>query len=467
MTISLQQALAYIHSFKNYELTAPQTIPEGAWDLSRITTFLSLLDDPHRAYPLIHIAGSKGKGSTAAFCTQMLMAAGLRAGLYVSPHLLDFRERIQVDRQHIAPDALAKLVEDVKPYADSMPDLTWFELLTALAFWHFAREGVDVAVIEVGLGGRLDATNVVTPLVSVITRLGLDHVELLGDTLAEIAAEKAAIIKPGVPVVSGPQDDEAMAVVERVATQKGSPLSLVLPASGARDNPQSWIFQPAAGNGLTLTHGGEQWSYPLGLAGTFQAENAAVAVAAMNAVRDGGLRIPGEAIARGLRATRWRGRFDMLQDAPRLIVDSAHNPQSARVLAGELARLTPGPSWTLVFGCMADKDVNGMLVSLLPTANRVILTQAQHPRAMPARGLLEYVRAGWPDIGAVSVRQTVSEALALALEGASERDNICVAGSLAVAGEATAAWERQSAPPDESYHQSMAPSDYPVNMLEV
>jgi dihydrofolate synthase/folylpolyglutamate synthase len=157
----------------------------------------------------------------------------------------------------------------------------------------------------------------------------------------------------------------------------------------------------------------------------------------------------------------------MLQDAPRLIIDSAHNPQSARVLAGELTRLAEGPSWTLVFGCMADKDINGMLVSLLPAANRVILTKAQHPRAMPVDGLLEYVRAGWPDFSAVSARQTVSEALAVALEGASERDNICVAGSLAVAGEAMAAWERLSASPDEYHGRPIVPTDHPASMLEI
>jgi dihydrofolate synthase/folylpolyglutamate synthase len=447
MTTALDQALTYINSFKNYELTTPDAIPDGAWDLSRIETLLARLGSPHRAYPVIHIAGSKGKGSTAAFCTQALVETGLRTGLYISPHLIDFRERIQINREQISTEALVALTEDIKPHAALVPDLTWFELLTALAFWHFEREGVDAAIIEVGLGGRLDATNIVTPLVSVITRIGLDHTELLGDTLAEIAGEKAAIIKPEVPVVTGPQEDESLAVIQEVANRQGSPLTQVTRDSEKRDNTQIWTFQPTHddGYGLLLQHTGEEWSFKLGPSGLFQAENAAIAVATLHHGRKGGLPIIDAHIARGLETTRWRGRFEVLSSEPLLIVDSAHNPQSAGVLANELRWLAEDPTWTLVFGCMADKDVDGILAALLPSANRVILTQAAHPRAMSVDRLRGRVDSQRPKANTVITSgPTVAEALNMALSGASIQDRICVTGSLAVAGEAIVSWERLS-----------------------
>lgn len=450
MTASLEEALAYIHSFKNYELTAPDTIPEGAWDLSRIEAFLDRLGNPQNAYPIIHIAGSKGKGSTAAFCTQALMQAGLRTGLYVSPHLIDFRERIQINRLPISTEALVTLVEDVKPTAEQVPDLTWFELLTALAFWHFAREGVDAAVIEVGLGGRLDATNVVTPIVSVITRLALDHTQLLGDTLPEIAAEKAAIIKPGVPVVTGPQAEEAMRVVEETAARQGSPLIRALHDTVRYDDPNVWTFQPTYNGeyGLLLRHRDAHWSYTSGLPGLFQAENAAIATAALHEARAAGLKVTDGHIERGLASTRWRGRFEFLNPEPLLIVDSAHNPESARTLARELRWLCDGPRWTLVFGCMADKDVAGMLEALLPLTARAFLAQADHPRAMAVEPLAEQAHAVAPALS-VTKANSVAEVLERALHSAGKQGRICVAGSLAVAGEAIAAWESlKSAPPN-------------------
>lgn len=416
MTTTYQQALDYIHSFTNYELTRPDTIPDGAWDLTRIRSLLALLGDPHVAYPTLHIAGTKGKGSTAAFCAQVCMAAGLKTGLYCSPHLIDFRERIQIDRQLITPEALVRLADDVQPHAAQVSGLTWFELLTALAFWHFAREGVEVGIIEVGLGGRLDATNVVLPLVSAITHLSLEHTELLGDTLALIAAEKAAIIKPGVPAVSAPQQPEAAAVIAQVADRQNSP--------------------------LTLLRGDEAKGYTLGLPGHFQTENAAVAVAALHAVQEGGLPITGDHIRAGLSATRWRGRFEKLSDAPLVVVDSAHTVASAQMLVREVAALAGGPAWTLIFGCMTDKDAAGMLTTLLASAKHVILTTADHPRAMPVANLQRVAKSVRPHF-ILDSRPTVSAALNLALDEG--HTHILCTGSLAIAGEAIVAWEQHAA----------------------
>ena len=227
MTISYTQALGYIYSFTNYEVEPQYRYAPGVIDPTRPARLLSLLQNPHLGYPSIHIAGTKGKGSVAAICASALFAAGLRTGLYLSPHLQSFTERIQVNGSQISHTELASLVSDVRPAVAQVEGITTFELITALAFLHFARCQVEVAVIEVGLGGRLDATNVICPLVSVITSLSYDHTHLLGETLAEIAAEKGGIIKPGVPLVSAPQPEEALAVLERIAAEKSATLMLV------------------------------------------------------------------------------------------------------------------------------------------------------------------------------------------------------------------------------------------------
>ena len=217
----------YLYSFINWEVERHVRNAPDAMTLERPRRVLAAFGNPHKRYPVIHITGTKGKGSVGAMCASALSASGLKAGLYSSPHLQDFRERFRIDDQLIEPDVLTALVNQLRPVIESVPDITWFEVTTALAFLYFAQQNVDVAVVEVGLGGRLDATNVVTPVVSVITSLSYDHMHLLGDSLESIAREKGGIIKPGVPVVSAPQPPEALDVLTQIAAERGSPLTLV------------------------------------------------------------------------------------------------------------------------------------------------------------------------------------------------------------------------------------------------
>lgn len=445
MPLTFQEALDAIHRFDDPYLAALRDHGKQTWGLEGIRQLLRKLGNPHLAYPTIHVAGTKGKGSTAAFITQGLIESGLKSGLYVSPHLQDWRERIQVNRALIAPDALARLVEDLLPHVEGMP-LSAFEVTTALAFWHFARESCDVAVIEVGLGGRLDATSVVEPVVAVITSISLDHTQLLGETLAEIAGEKAAIIKPGVPVVSAPQPPEALAVIERRAAEQRSPLAL-----GGRD----WQAQPIRlaweGSEALIGRGEQQEAYRVSLPGAFQVENAGLALAALEEARQAGLPVTAEAMQAALANVRWPGRLEVVSRRPLIVLDSAHNPYSVEQLVESLVGLRAangaqkGPL-VFVFGCMADKHVEAMLGALLPAAQRVILTRADHPRAASANDLLDLAQAlaararlageAWAAQIALETAEDVPGALRLAMNGLPEDGCLCVAGSLSIAGAA-------------------------------
>ena len=222
-----QATLDYLFGFVDFSLTHQQNLSPENFDLSRMRALMAALGNPENSYKTVHIAGTKGKGSVAAFCASALQEAGLKTGLYTSPHLKDFEERIQINRQSISQVDLVDLVDEIKPFVAAIPKLTTFEISTALAFWHFARQGVEIAVIEVGLGGRLDATNVITPLVSVITSISKDHTYVLGDTLTEIAGEKGGIIKPGIPVILAPQRDEPRERLQQIAAERSCPLTQV------------------------------------------------------------------------------------------------------------------------------------------------------------------------------------------------------------------------------------------------
>lgn len=440
MTISYTQALGYIYSFTNYEVEPQYRYAPGVIDPTRPARLLSLLQNPHLGYPSIHIAGTKGKGSVAAICASALSAAGLRTGLYLSPHLQSFTERIQVNGSQISHTKLASLVSDVRPAVAQVEGITTFELITALAFLHFARCQVEVAVIEVGLGGRLDATNVISPLVSVITSLSYDHTHLLGETLAEIAAEKGGIIKPGVPLVSAPQPEEALAVLERIAAEKSARLTLV-----GRD----WQYESGHAD-----LGGQRFyadcpdcvgrpggRYHIPLLGEHQVINATVALAALDIARR---RLPGltdQAIRSGLEQVEWPGRFHILHRRPVVVADGAHNVASVRQVRQTVEALFPDRRRILVFGATADKDLTEMIRVLVPMADEVILTAADHPRAAAPADL--HRRLEEQGFGARQA-PTVSSAIAMAWEVAGPDDVICITGSLFVVGDALTAWEEIS-----------------------
>ncbi|MGQ9585115.1 MAG: bifunctional folylpolyglutamate synthase/dihydrofolate synthase [Anaerolineae bacterium] len=456
------EALRYIYSFTDYEKKTSYAYSDALWDLRRMEALLDLLGNPHRRFLAVHVAGTKGKGSTAAMIDSVLRAAGLRSGLYTSPHLHTFRERVVVGGQRISQEEVVSLVEQLKPHVAQVPGLTTFEIITTLALEHFAARKVDVGVMEVGLGGRLDATNVISPAVCVITSLSHDHTQLLGNTLAEIAYEKAGIIKENVPVVSAPQKPEALEVIQRVCQEKHAPLQIV-----GRD----WHWKAGEadleGQFFGLRYGAERpnaWpsryvnGFWIPLLGIHQLTNATLAVAAiheLNAHLDS--RAVGEAdIRAGLRQVRWPGRLEILGRQPFVVVDGAHNADSSRKLVAALHRHFAYENLILLFGASRDKDVPGIFKQLLPEASAVIFAQARHPRAMHVSELVGEVerflaRRSPPGKQArrplVYESTVVGDALEEALHLAGEGDLICATGSLFLVAEVQEAWaSRQGLP---------------------
>ncbi len=388
--------------------------------LERIETLLEALGNPERRYTLVQVAGTNGKGSVAAMLAAILKADGRRVGLYTSPHLVSFRERIRVDGEAIAEDDVADGFDAIATLVARL-DATMFEASTALALDHFAREAVDVAVLEVGLGGRLDATTVGTPAVTALARIDLDHQEVLGATLAAIAAEKAAIIRSGV-AVSAAQAPEAADVLLARAAAVGVPLLMEGRELGVRVRARDLDAQ-------TLDATGPGWRLEglrLPLLGVYQPSNALVALAAARTlgVRDAACR-------EGLARARWPGRFEVLRARDRIVVlDGAHNPAGAAALAASLTEWFGTTPLTLVFGALRDKDAPGMLAALAPRARRLIFTASSSPRAARPEAL----RDAAPHGAAVELADSAPEALALAAREP-RTPILCVAGSLSLLGD--------------------------------
>lgn len=447
-----QNTLEYLYSFVDFSLLHQPQISPDQFNLERMRDFARLLGDPYKAYPILHVAGTKGKGSVSALCASALHAAGYTVGLYTSPHLDDYAERIQVNGETIPHADLVQLVEEIKPVIERVPQLSTFEITTGLAFLYFARREVDVAVIEVGLGGRLDATNIVTPIVSVITSISYDHTQLLGNTLAEIAIEKAGIIKPGRPVVLAPQQLEAYQAVEHSAHQRSAPLYrvgkdyLYTPLKQSLEG-QSFIVWPAIGGAqpeAAYTADYEQDQEPLKLTipllGMHQVANAATAYVALQVAAQAGLFISDDHILKGFRQTVWPGRFEILQRDPFVVVDSAHNRDSALHLRQTLDDYLPGKRVTMIFGASEDKDISGMFAELLPRVQRLVVVKSFHPRAADPETLADLARAyGCP----VSIIPDVAIAITETLDQAKPEEVILVAGSIFVAAGARIAWLKQ------------------------
>jgi dihydrofolate synthase/folylpolyglutamate synthase len=404
-----QAALEYLFKFVDYSLQRNWQFSPEQFDLARMHALAHALGDPHLDYPLIHVAGTKGKGSTCAFTASILQAAGYRTGLYTSPHLDDFAERIQVDGQPISHADLVMLIDEMRPVIESIPRLTTFEIATGLAFLYFSRQGVSAAVIEVGLGGRLDATNIVHPLVTAITSISYDHTAVLGKTLSAIAGEKGGIIKSGVPLILAPQREEARQRLLQIAMERNAPLVEV-----GKDLQFSIGTRSLASQRLRVWRQDSQPSLELEipLLGSHQVENAAIAVAVCQAARQAGLTIPDSAIVSGLAATRWPGRFEILQHSPLLVLDCAHNRDSAEKLHQALTDYFPGAQVCMIFGASEDKDIEGMLAELSPILNKVIVVKSFHPRAADPQAILDHLS---PLHIPVEVIPDVADALAHAL----------------------------------------------------
>jgi dihydrofolate synthase/folylpolyglutamate synthase len=438
-----QKTLEYLYGFVDYSLTRNFRNAPGLFDLGRMREFVDRLGAPDRAYPILHVAGTKGKGSVSALCASALQAAGYRVGLYTSPHLEDYAERIQVNQVPIPHADLVALVDEIRPHIEAVPKLTTFEITTALALLYFARCGSTAVVLEVGLGGRLDATNIVTPRLAVITSISYDHMGVLGNTLAEIAGEKAGIVKSGIPLVISPQPEEARLVFERIAAERLAPL-----VQAERDYAFVRTANSLAGQEFLV------WKRQIGqdsppadavrlkipLLGLHQVENAVTAYAALQVAVQNSFSLSEAQIQQGFEQVNWPARFEVLQQAPPLVVDCAHNRDSAQRLRASLQEYFPGKAVTLVFGASEDKDIQGMFDELLPYVNRLLLTRSFHPRAAEPDNLAALAQGYGKPVSQVS---EVIDALDDALQHADEETVVLVTGSIFVAAAVRESWRKR------------------------
>lgn len=438
--LTYRQALEAIFQRADYERGDRPPYPERVWRLARVEELLAQIGNPHRAYPSVHIAGTKGKGSTTAMIESILRTAGYRTGMYTSPHLHTFRERIQIEGAPISEEEVSAHMEELIPILRERPEVTVFEIITALGMKAFQSRGVEWGVFEVGMGGRLDATNVLLPEVAVITSISLDHVNVLGHTLGAIAREKAGIIKEDRPVVSAPQQPEALEVIERTAAERSAPLTLV-----GRDWHWRYEGTDGARQWLTIWRQGSERTpeYPhleLPLLGAHQLENATNAVAAVEVLRERGASIPREAVVQGLARVRWPGRLEVLGRNPLVVLDGAHNGYSMRRLMEAIDAYLPHRALYVVFGAGVTHNPAELLAEIAPRAARLVITRSHHPKAASAEVLCAIAR----DLGSsAEAVEPVSAALEAACAAAEAEDMVLVTGSLFVVAEAREAWAAQ------------------------
>jgi dihydrofolate synthase / folylpolyglutamate synthase len=396
------------------------------YKLERMEHALKLVGNPHLGLRAIHIAGTKGKGSVAAMVDSCMRAAGFKVGLYTKPHLVNLSERTRINGAEIAPALMLDYIERLRAiYEGAGLGLTFFEFTVALMFLYFAEAGVDLAVIETGLGGRLDSTNVVRPLLSVITPIGFDHVEYLGHTIAAIAAEKGGIIKSGVPVVIGARDAEARRVLTSMAAERRSPALLVERDFSFRSHAPARRLD-YLGLGLKLDE------LKLGLAGPFQHENAAIAVAALEAMRAQGWTVGEEAIRRGMAEVVWPGRFDVIQTEPAVVLDCAHNELGVQALLEALAvELGAEVRPRLIFACLSDKNFGRMAEMLGPRVRDVTLTRVKPKRPLDPEHLYPLFSAYAP----TRIEREPRRAVELVMAESGPADVVLITGSVYLIGE--------------------------------
>ena len=427
---SIARLLALVDHERN-KVTGPRQ--KTIYDLTRMEVLLERLGNPQHQVPAIHIAGTKGKGSTAALCDSTLHAAGLKTGFYSSPHLHTFRERIRRDSEPISQQKFESLVELLWPLHEELKadpnvgPLTLFEFLTGMAFQCFGEDSIDVQVIEVGLGGRLDATNVLDAGVCVVTSISLDHTAVLGDTIGEIAADKAGIIKPGATVVVAPQPPEALIQILSACQDKEAAPILV-----GRDVTWEELGCDNDGQRFTVRGLNAEYHLQMPLLGSYQLENAALAVAALEALSSQGIQVPANAMEIGFERVRWPCRMEVLSRSPLLVVDGAHNVYSVESLLDSLPKYLEYDRLILVAGFSRDKNVRGMAQALLKKADVIYATASRHPRSLtPAE--VSGLFADFREI--VSEAPTPAEALKMALDSAGDKDLVLATGSLFLTAE--------------------------------
>ena len=396
--------------------------------LDTIDNMLTGLGNPEKAFSCIHIAGTNGKGSIASTLSSVLHAAGYAVGLYTSPHLIRFNERICINNDPVPDAEIVDAYQAVKAIYTGDRDPTFFEYTTAMALYLFGKAKVDWAVIETGMGGRLDATNIIMPALSVITNISIEHRAYLGNTIAQITAEKAGIIKAKTPVITGVRQPSAIEVIRNIAAEKSAPVFRMGEDFRVRRNRRHGFIY------YGMAHTWKGIKTPL--AGDHQVENAAIALAACEALIARGERIPYEAVQAGFLAVRWPGRLEIVSGSPTFVIDGAHNLNAARRLADFLGGYAGRRKITLVIGILDDKPYEGMLKALVPLCHHVVLTRPKIDRSLAPEILLETVRSLTPSVDIIN---NVGDAVRAAQQCTSPDDIVCIAGSLYVVGEAKAA----------------------------
>jgi len=441
-----KSALSFLFSNTNYETSRRLRYNEDTFNLTRMSNLLKKLGNPHKKLVSVHVAGTKGKGSTCPMLSQMLISNGYKVGLYTSPHVLDLRERICINGHMISEAAMTRTVRKIAPFVSSMSSdpPTFFEIMTALAFMHFVEEKVDLAIVETGLGGRLDSTNVLNPAVVGITSLSIDHTRQLGDSLSQIAKEKAGIFKQGVPAISVLQDAEAMKVLKKEASKAGASLRFA-----GKEIDFSYRFESSRTlgphNRICLTTPTSRFEHvPVPVLGEHQAINCGLALSLLDTLKNCGFKIDDEQAAEGLAKTTLPGRMEMIHHDPRILVDAAHNAASIRALIQATGQHIPYDSMIVIFGCCEDKDIKGMLHELRYGADKVIFTRVNSPRsAMPS----ELAQIYTEDCGKMcQTAANLQEALRIAKPAITTGDLICITGSFYLVGEAKELFAQETLP---------------------
>lgn len=441
-----QERLDYLYGRLNYEWLGMPKLPSEL-RLGRMRKLLRLLGDPHEALRVIHVAGTKGKGSTSAMLAAALSASGQRTGMFCSPHLHRLEERFSIDGRCASPEELIALTDAVRPAVEELDATcaderyrgpTFFEITTAMGLLHFARQDSRAVVLEVGLGGRLDSTNVVHPVVSVLTSISFDHTKQLGNTLGAIAFEKAGIIKRGRPAVSGVIEPEARDVIRNVARERRSCLREIGTDYQAHyEPPEQPLAAPSGGRVAVSTWRSDWGTIDVPLLGSHQARNTAIALATLDVLREEGWSVSRDDVLRGFQNLTWPARVEILGRSPWLVIDGAHNVASAEALASTLQTCLPRTSRTLVFGTTKDKDLRGQLRALLPAFDRIVVTRyLENPRAVPPEEIVDAIRE--LDGRSPSLASGPAEALAVARRMTPSDGLICVTGSMFLAAETRA-----------------------------
>ena len=423
--MNYQEAIEWLYSFKRHG---------SKLGLERISYLTKRLGNPQDHIKIIHVAGTNGKGSVCKFVGSILKEAGYKVGIYISPHLQRFSERIVINEKEISKEDIALIVEKIKPFVDEMIKQnntpTFFEIVTAIAFQYFSDCKVDYAVIEVGLGGRFDATNVVSPIASVITNISIEHSAQLGNTVRSIAFEKAGIIKNEVPIITAARRD-ALKEIKKIAAKKKAPIVIITNKTWKR-------LYSSMHHQEFLVHGIiKDYLVNSLILGKFQGENIAVSIATIEQLQMKGIYISDENIAKGISTAFNPGRMELLHKTPLILLDGAHNPEGMAQLSCSIDHDFSYASLVVILGILADKNINSMISSIAPLANKIIVTQPSIPRACPAKELKKIIeKSCYTCTKSIVLKKNIAQAIRYALQNTKTNDMICVTGSLFTVGEA-------------------------------